>query len=141
YTYHRRLSARYAPRFSVQLERGRQEETMAEQPLIEMYAAAIGRVDADYDDDWFVERLARCRAGDEMGEREISERHLRIVLEIAREECNRRHAEGRLLDAVQEGNAALIETIRVFRGNSGAEFVAAIRAVVTADVMQYLDAT
>lgn len=114
---------------------------MAEQSLIEMYAAAIGRIDADYDDDWFVDRLARCRAGDETGEREICERHLGIVLEIAQEECNRRHAEERLFDAVQEGNAALIETIRVFRGNMSTEFVAAIRAAVTAVVMQYLDAT
>jgi len=112
---------------------------MAEQSLKQMYEAAIRSVPNGYDEAWLGAQLARRRVGDETASRAISERCLRTVFEIAVEECRLLHADDKLLDAVQEGNAALVDAISGFAGASAAEFAAHLRSAVIDRVKRSLD--
>jgi hypothetical protein len=47
----------------------------------------------------------------------------------------------KLLDAVQEGNAALVDSIAAFRGTTATEFFEEMRAAVADRVSTYLDTT
>ena len=111
---------------------------MAETSPMEMYERAVGSMPSVSDEYWLAEQLAKCRAGDETALRQISERCLAMVLEIAKNAGGGTLADDQLLDAVQEGNAALINAIGEFRGSTTVEFVSQIANVVQARVASFI---
>ncbi len=87
--------------------------------LYESQVCAITDVCAD---PWFSRQLAAHRGGDEFAWRLISGSCLHQVLNIAKQKWRRESSLG-LLELVQEGNVVLVRTIRIFKGNTAAEFL------------------
>jgi DNA-directed RNA polymerase sigma subunit (sigma70/sigma32) len=81
-------------------------------------------------DPWFGEQMNRVRAGDEAALRRISESCLAHILAIAKRQW---HPESpcALLDLIQEGNAALVQTIERFEGGTAGQFLSAVTTNVT----------
>src|SRR5207253_2786132 len=89
---------------------------------LEIYETALAEITDDCTDPWFTERLAEYRTGDEAAWRRISASCLRRVLTIAKRHW-RSDSPVTLLEAVQEGNAALVKSIKRFSGSTADEFL------------------
>jgi hypothetical protein len=88
---------------------------------LELYKRVIeGLPPHPRDNRWLVETLAKYRGGDEQALRDISGCLLRIPLRIA--EAKWRADSGvHILDLVQEGNRAIVASIRSFKGSRWSE--------------------
>src|SRR5947199_10842623 len=102
---------------------------MAELSPIEIYESRLGEITDVCADPWFTRQLARYRAGDEAAWRRISGSCLGRVLAIAKKHW-RPDSPATLLDVVQEGNVALVKTIKRFSGTTPDEFLQQMTAAV-----------
>jgi DNA-directed RNA polymerase specialized sigma subunit len=103
-----------------------------------MYECEIRSIPSDLDERWFAEQIAECQAGDETALRRLWERYLATVHDLAKEICGRWNADDILLDAVQEGNAVLIEALVQFHGDSSEGFSRTLSAAAQRRIYQYL---
>jgi DNA-directed RNA polymerase specialized sigma subunit len=110
---------------------------MAEPSPLEIYESGLARITDACTDPWFTERLAEYRAGDEAAWRRISGSCLGRVLAIAKRHW-RPDSPVTLLDAVQEGNVALVNAIKRFSGNTADEFLRQMNAAVERRVILFL---
>lgn len=113
---------------------------MVDQSLADIYELAIQPRVGAVDEVWFAEQFRRCRAGDHTAVRRISERCLAKVLEIAKSECGRLNAGEHLLDALQVGNAALVDAITQCHGGEFNEFSRHMATTVRNQICGYLTA-
>jgi DNA-directed RNA polymerase sigma subunit (sigma70/sigma32) len=104
---------------------------------LELYESQVTEITDVCADAWFAEQLTRCRAGDRAASRRISESCLARVLAIAKKHW-RPDCSAPLLDAVQEGNAALAKAIKQFSGNTADEFLREMTAAVERRVILFL---
>ena len=103
-----------------------------------MYQEQVETITEECTDPWFRKQLAACRAGDEAAYRRISERCLRLVLQITK----RRWKPGTrwaLLDLVQEANAEMVQTIGQFSGETAEEFLAEVAGRVEQRLARLLE--
>ena len=70
--------------------------------------------------------------------RAISEHYLAMVLDIAKNAGGGMLSDGQLLDAVQEGNATLINAIGEFRGGMAADLASQIAAAVQSRIASFI---
>jgi hypothetical protein len=110
---------------------------MAERSPLEVYEAALAEITDVCSDPWFAEQLAQYREGDEAAWRRISGSCLGRVLEIAKKHW-RPDSPVTLLDTVQEGNAALVETIKRCSGATADAFLEEMTAVVDRRIVLFL---
>jgi len=99
------------------------------QTSIEMYESQLRAITEVCADPWFAERLAECRAWNEHAAQLICGSCLRLVLDIAKKKLRPEHYPS-LLDLVQEGNAALMETVQHFQGSTAQEFLSQVMSNV-----------
>ncbi|MEX2121149.1 MAG: hypothetical protein WD847_16270 [Pirellulales bacterium] len=104
---------------------------------IELYESRIAEITDVCADPWFAEQLARYRAGDQAALRRICESCLASVLAIAKVRW-RPDSPGALLDAVQEGNGALMRAAMRFSGNTADEFLRELTAAVERRIILFL---
>ena len=90
---------------------------------LNLYESQLSTIADRCVDPWFAEELAKYRAGDEQAGRRISGSCLRAVLEIAKRRWHPNCALD-ILDLVQEGNVAIIDTLNDFPGGTANEFMA-----------------
>ncbi len=110
---------------------------MPEPSPIEIYESHVADLSDDCADPWFKEQLARYRTGDEKGLRSISERCLGRVLAIAKKHW-RPDSHVSLLDAVQEGNGALVKAIEHCRATTSDEFLQQMTTTVESAIVLVL---
>jgi hypothetical protein len=89
---------------------------------IECYERELGQLSDICADPWFGEQLALSRAGDENAGRSISGSCLQLVLSLAKKQW-RPDSQLSLLEFIQEGNVALMKTVKQFRGSTADEFL------------------
>lgn len=111
---------------------------MIEPSPLEMYESEIGHLGSACDDPWFMDQIGRYQAGEVAALYRISERCLRIVLALAKHRCGRFASDETVLEATQEGNAALVETIDQFKGTSAYEFQETMAHAVEQKIDAYL---
>jgi len=99
------------------------------QTPLETYESQIRSIHLACEDPWFSQRLAESRAGDDLARRDICASCLNLVLDLAKLGW-RPGSSVCLLDLIQDGNAALVETLANFTGDTAAEF----KRVVVRDV-------
>jgi DNA-directed RNA polymerase sigma subunit (sigma70/sigma32) len=109
-----------------------------EESPLRAYEILVGKVADDLADPWFGEQLARYRAGDKAAMRLISERCLRRVLEIAKKHWRPSHQMS-VLDVVQEGNAALVQVIKEYRGTTADDFLRDMSSAVENHIQRLLE--
>ena len=90
--------------------------------FLDWYESKLQLVSDTCADPWFAEQLALSRAGDQDARRRISGSCLRMVLDMAKRRW-RPDSQLSLLEFVEEGNAALIKTIKRFGGSTASEFL------------------
>jgi hypothetical protein len=110
---------------------------MAESSPLEIYESALGGIADVCADPWFAEQLAQYRVGDEAALRRISGSCLGRVLAIAKKHW-RPDSRATLLDAVQEGNGALVKAIQQFSGTTADEFLRQMTAAVERRIVLFL---
>jgi DNA-directed RNA polymerase sigma subunit (sigma70/sigma32) len=110
---------------------------MAELSALEIYESHLSAITDVCTDPWFAEQLALYRAGDEAAWRRISASCLGQVLTIVKQHW-RRGSPATLLDAVQEGNAAVVKAIKEFSGSTAHEFLPQMNAAVKRRIVLFL---
>lgn len=95
---------------------------MVKSSALQTYETVLAGVTDVCADPWFAARLAEHRAGDDAAWRRISESCLGRVFAIAKKHW-RSDSPVTLLDAVQEGNAALADSISRYAGDSADDFL------------------
>jgi hypothetical protein len=110
---------------------------MAGPSPLEVYENALAGITEVCSDPWFAEQLAQYRAGDEAAWRRISGSCLGRVLVIAKK-CWQPDSPVTLLEAVQEGNAALVETIQRFSGATADAFLEDVTSAVERRIRLFL---
>jgi DNA-directed RNA polymerase sigma subunit (sigma70/sigma32) len=92
-----------------------------ETPL-ECYESQLRLINEVCADPWFAEQLALSQAGDQDAGRRISGSCLRLVFDIAKRRW-RPDSQLSLLEFVEEGNVALMKTVKRFAGSRASEFL------------------
>jgi hypothetical protein len=110
---------------------------MVEPSPLEIYESRLAEIADVCTDPWFTERLAEYRTGDEKAWRRISGSCLGRVLAIAKSHW-RPDSPVTLLEAVQQGNRALVKTIKGFSGGTADEFLRQMISAVERRVMLFL---
>ena len=109
-----------------------------DQSPLETYESTIRSIPSSFDERWFSEQLAAWRAGDETAFRRISERHLVAVFEIAKQICSSLGADDKLLDAIQAGNAALVDVFAEFRDGTAEQFSQCVDTAARIRIRRYI---
>ncbi|MGH7136538.1 MAG: hypothetical protein ACREHD_12415 [Pirellulales bacterium] len=105
---------------------------------LETYESTIRSIPSSFDEPWFREQLAAWRAGDAAAFRRISERHLGAVFELATQICSSLGADDKLLDAIQAGNAALVDVLSEFRDGTAEEFSQCVDTAARIRIRRYI---
>jgi hypothetical protein len=104
---------------------------------LEVYESRLGEITHVCADPWFTEQMAHYRAGDEAAWRRISGSCLGRVHAIVKKHWQP-NSSTTLLDAVQEGNAALVTAVKRFSGTTADEFLREMTAKVEHGIVLFL---